>query len=84
MPPLINIEGKDNLKEFKFADLERATSNFDKGLILGEGGFGPVFLGWVDKDTFAPSTQGVGIAVAIKRLESGIQGHVALQVSYGI
>ncbi|KAJ9550890.1 hypothetical protein OSB04_014935 [Centaurea solstitialis] len=75
LPALVDGEGKGSLKEFKFADLERATSNFDKGSILGEGGFGRVFLGWVDKDTFIPSQHGDGIPIAVKRLdENGLQG----------
>ncbi|XP_024960645.1 probable serine/threonine-protein kinase PBL10 [Cynara cardunculus var. scolymus] len=69
-----------NLKEFKFADLKRATSNFSPDLLLGEEGFGGVFLCWVDKNTFAPSKRGVGIVVAVKRLGKGIQGHDAWKI----
>ncbi|KAL8252315.1 hypothetical protein R6Q59_036008 [Mikania micrantha] len=63
------------LKEFRFSDLEKATRSFSPDLILGEGGFGKVFLGWVKENTLAPSKQGVGIAVAVKRLnKESIQG----------
>lgn len=34
--------------------------------------FGEVFLGWVDKNTFAPSTEGDGIAVAVKKYSQGL------------
>lgn len=34
---------------------------------MGREGFGQVFLGWVDKNTFTPSTEGSGIAVAVTR-----------------
>ncbi|KAL8232362.1 hypothetical protein R6Q57_002140 [Mikania cordata] len=56
------------LKEFRFSDLKKATISFSPDLILGEGGFGKVFLGWVKENTLAPSKQGVGMAVAVKRL----------------
>ncbi|KAL7592587.1 hypothetical protein Lser_V15G33722 [Lactuca serriola] len=56
-----------SLKLFKFADLKRATRNFNQDLLLGNGGFGHIFLCWVDKNTFAPSTEGLGIAVVVKR-----------------
>ncbi|XP_024958935.1 probable serine/threonine-protein kinase At1g01540 [Cynara cardunculus var. scolymus] len=49
-----------SLKELKFVDLKNATSNSSPKLRLGEEGLGEVFLGWVDKNTFAPSTHGVG------------------------
>ncbi|KAD4585404.1 hypothetical protein E3N88_23005 [Mikania micrantha] len=58
-----------NMKVFKFSDLKKATRSFSPDLILGEGGFGKVFLGWVDENTLAPSKQGVGMAVAVKRLK---------------
>ncbi|KAJ9550795.1 hypothetical protein OSB04_014840 [Centaurea solstitialis] len=60
-----------SLKVFTFADLERATRNFHLDLLLGEGAFGKVFLGWVNHKTFAPSKRGVGLAVAVKRLKEG-------------
>ncbi|KAD4585297.1 hypothetical protein E3N88_22898 [Mikania micrantha] len=59
------------LKEFRFSDLEKATRSFSPDLILGEGGFGKVFLAWVKEDTLSPSKQGVGMAVAVKRLRQG-------------
>ncbi|KAF5808125.1 putative transferase, protein kinase RLK-Pelle-RLCK-VIIa-2 family [Helianthus annuus] len=65
-----------SLKIFKFVDLEKATRKFSPDLLLGEGGFGQVFLGWVEQNTLAPSKKGVGIAVAVKRLnQEGLQGH---------
>ncbi|KAI3802669.1 hypothetical protein L1987_30810 [Smallanthus sonchifolius] len=54
-------------KEFKFDDLKKATGNFSPDLLLGTGGFGNVFLGWIDRNTLAPSKHGDGIAVAVKR-----------------
>lgn len=54
-----------SLKVVKFADLERATRDFSFCLYMD--GLGKVFLGWLDEDTFVPSTEGVGVAVAVKR-----------------
>ncbi|KAL8252331.1 hypothetical protein R6Q59_036024 [Mikania micrantha] len=65
------------LKEFRFSDLKKATRSFSPDLILGEGGFGKVFLGWVEENTLIPSKQGVGMAVAVKRLSQGSGQRVA-------
>ncbi|KAK6939084.1 Serine-threonine/tyrosine-protein kinase, catalytic domain [Dillenia turbinata] len=56
-----------NLKRFTFAELRSATRNFRSDTVLGEGGFGTVFKGWVDETTLAPSKVGVGMAVAVKK-----------------
>ncbi|GAV83046.1 Pkinase domain-containing protein [Cephalotus follicularis] len=64
-----------NLKEFSFADLRSATKNFKPDTLLGEGGFGKVYRGWVDEKTLAPSKSGCGMIVAIKKLnEESMQG----------
>ncbi|KAI3802658.1 hypothetical protein L1987_30798 [Smallanthus sonchifolius] len=57
-----------SVKEFSFEELKKATRDFSLDLLLGEGGLGQVFIGWVDQDTLAPSKQGDGMAVAVKRL----------------
>lgn len=56
-----------NLKMFTLAELKSATKNFRPDTVLGEGGFGTVFKGWIDDKTFAPSKVGVGIPVAVKK-----------------
>ncbi|CAN0924257.1 Probable serine/threonine-protein kinase PBL10 [Linum grandiflorum] len=56
-----------SLKIFKLADLKSATRNFRPDTVLGEGGFGTVFKGWIDEQTFAPSKAGFGMPVAVKR-----------------
>ncbi|KAM0036421.1 putative transferase, protein kinase RLK-Pelle-RLCK-VIIa-2 family [Helianthus debilis subsp. tardiflorus] len=53
-----------------FADLESATRNFSQDLHLGRGYFGHLFLGWIEKKSFAPSRCGDGIAVVVKRSRS--------------
>ncbi|XP_062143611.1 probable serine/threonine-protein kinase PIX13 [Alnus glutinosa] len=59
-----------NLKEFSFVDLKTATRNFKTDSLLGEGGFGKVFKGWMDEKTLTPSKVGTGMVVAIKKLKS--------------
>ncbi|KAJ4811769.1 Protein kinase superfamily protein [Rhynchospora pubera] len=57
-----------NLRVFSFAELKNATGNFKPDSILGEGGFGRVYKGWVDESTLSPSKAGVGMVVAVKKL----------------
>ncbi|KAK9170589.1 hypothetical protein Syun_002729 [Stephania yunnanensis] len=65
-----------SLKSFSFNDLKNATRNFRTDSLLGEGGFGCVFKGWIDEITFAPTKPGVGTVVAIKKLKiESFQGH---------
>ncbi|XP_073310949.1 probable serine/threonine-protein kinase PBL11 isoform X1 [Primulina huaijiensis] len=65
-----------NLKSFTFNDLKAATRNFRPDSVLGEGGFGSVFKGWIDEQSFAASRAGSGIVIAVKRLnQEGWQGH---------
>ncbi|KAK8550716.1 hypothetical protein V6N13_119223 [Hibiscus sabdariffa] len=65
-----------NLKSFSFSDLKNASKKFHSETLIGEGGFGCVFKGWIDENTFAPTKPGAGIVVAIKRLKAeSFQGH---------
>lgn len=63
------------LKVFTFAELKIATGNFRPDTLLGEGGFGKVFKGWVSEETYAPSKPGIGTPIAVKKLcIEGLQG----------
>ncbi|XP_051121461.1 receptor-like cytoplasmic kinase 176 [Andrographis paniculata] len=65
-----------NLKTFGYNDLKIATRNFRPDSVLGEGGFGCVFKGWIDEQTFKAAKPGTGVVIAAKRLnQDGIQGH---------
>ncbi|CAL0321894.1 unnamed protein product [Lupinus luteus] len=65
-----------NLKSFTLAELKIATKNFRPDSVLGEGGFGSVFKGWIDENSFAPAKPGTGIVIAVKRLnQDSVQGH---------
>jgi hypothetical protein len=70
------ILASPNLKPFSLSDLKAATKNFRPDNLIGEGGFGYVYKGWIDEQTLAPSKPGYGMVVAIKRLKpEGFQGH---------
>ncbi|WZZ73832.1 hypothetical protein YC2023_085202 [Brassica napus] len=70
------ILSSPNLKAFTFHELKSATRNFRPDSLLGEGGFGYVFKGWLDRTTLTASKPGSGIVVAVKKLKTeGFQGH---------
>uniref|UniRef100_A0A2P2J724 Protein kinase APK1Aic-like isoform X2 n=1 Tax=Rhizophora mucronata TaxID=61149 RepID=A0A2P2J724_RHIMU len=80
VPPTPRSEGEilqsSNLKSFTFADLKMATRNFRTDSVLGEGGFGSVFKGWIDRHSFAATKPGTGMVIAVKRLkQESLQGH---------
>ncbi|KAL0723745.1 hypothetical protein Bca4012_038344 [Brassica carinata] len=65
-----------NLKSFTFADLKSATRNFRPDSVLGEGGFGCVFKGWIDEKSLTATKPGTGLVIAVKKLnQDGWQGH---------
>jgi hypothetical protein len=41
-----------NVRSFTFNELRTSTRNFRPDSVLGEGGFGFVFKGWIDDNTF--------------------------------
>lgn len=61
---------KPNLRIFSFAELKNAAKNFKPETLLGEGGFGKVYKGWIDEKVSMSSKSGVKTAVAIKKLNS--------------
>ncbi|XP_073294145.1 serine/threonine-protein kinase PBL34-like isoform X2 [Primulina huaijiensis] len=64
------------LRKFAFNDLKLATRNFRPESLLGEGGFGCVFKGWIEENGTAPVKPGTGLTVAVKTLNhDGLQGH---------
>lgn len=80
VPPILRRDGEilqsSNLRNFSFNELKSATRNFRPDSILGEGGFGAVFKGWIDENTFAPAKPENGMIIAVKRLkQESFQGH---------
>jgi serine/threonine protein kinase len=64
------------LRKFTFIDLKMATRNFRPESLLGEGGFGCVFKGWIEENGTGPVKPGTGLTVAVKTLNhDGLQGH---------
>lgn len=64
------------LHQFSYSDLKASTRNFRSDSLLGEGGFGSVFKGYIDEQTFTPTRPGQGIVIAVKKLNlEGHQGH---------
>ncbi|KAJ1394313.1 Serine-threonine/tyrosine-protein kinase, catalytic domain [Sesbania bispinosa] len=77
-PSRLNVDQpiSNKLKSFSLNDLKEATKNFRQENLIGEGGFGRIFKGWIDENTFAPTKPGSGIVVAIKSLKpESFQGH---------
>lgn len=71
-----------NLKNFSFNELRTATRNFRPDSVVGEGGFGSVFKGWIDEHSLTPTKAGTGLVIAVKRLNrDGVQGHKEWLVS---
>ncbi|PWA38584.1 protein kinase superfamily protein [Artemisia annua] len=54
-----------NLRLFSFAELKTATRNFRSDTVLGEGGFGKVYKGWLEDKSTSRST-----VIAVKKLNS--------------
>ncbi|KAE8661322.1 putative receptor-like protein kinase [Hibiscus syriacus] len=64
------------LRKFSFNELKLATRSFRPESLLGEGGFGCVFKGWINENGTAPVKPGTGLPVAVKTLNhNGLQGH---------
>ncbi|KAH0855412.1 hypothetical protein HID58_008026, partial [Brassica napus] len=74
--PMISEKLKmySHLKQFTFLDLNLVTRNFRPESLLGEGGFGCVFKGWVGENGTAPVKPSTGVTVAVKTLNlDGLQ-----------
>ncbi|KAB2079607.1 hypothetical protein ES319_A05G016000v1 [Gossypium barbadense] len=74
-PTSTKTKSPRQLLQFTFQELKSATGNFRPDSILGEGGFGYVFKGWIEENG-APAKPGSRITVAVKSLKlDGLQGH---------
>ncbi|VAI93964.1 unnamed protein product [Triticum turgidum subsp. durum] len=61
-----------NLRIFTFAELRGACRNFKPETVLGEGGFGKVYKGWIDVN---PAKGSTAMVVAVKKLNpESVQG----------
>ncbi|KAF7819693.1 putative serine/threonine-protein kinase PIX7 isoform X2 [Senna tora] len=70
----VEMQFSSNLRRFSFSELKSVTRNFKADSIIGEGGFGIVFKGWLSQ-VRSSSSSGM-IPVAVKTLnQDGLQGH---------
>ncbi|XP_060195443.1 receptor-like protein kinase FERONIA [Lycium barbarum] len=66
-----------NLRMFSFAELKAATRKFNNDTVLGDGGFGKVYKGWLDERASSKSGRTV---IAVKKLNSeSLQGFEEFQ-----
>ncbi|XP_071723345.1 probable serine/threonine-protein kinase PBL10 [Rutidosis leptorrhynchoides] len=77
---MLQVQGEillsSNIKDFSFAELKMTTRNFRQDSVLGEGGFGSVFKGWIDENTLTAAKSGTGLVIAVKSLDlESFQGH---------
>ncbi|XP_027368881.1 probable serine/threonine-protein kinase PBL3 [Abrus precatorius] len=71
-----DILSSPHLKAFTLNDLMNATKNFRPDNLIGEGGFGYVYKGWIVNHSFGPTVPGSGMIIAVKKLKpEGFQGH---------
>ncbi|KAK6249950.1 hypothetical protein SCA6_003955 [Theobroma cacao] len=71
-----DILSSPHLKAFTFTELKNATRNFRLDNLIGEGGFGYVYKGWMVEQTLVAARPGYGMVVAVKKLKpEGFQGH---------
>lgn len=67
-----------NMRVFSLTELKVATHNFRNDLVLGDGGFGTVYKGWLVDRANAETT-----IIAVKKLGSeSMQGFYEWQVQY--
>jgi len=65
-----------NLRVFNYNLLKSATRNFRPDSLVGEGGFGSVFKGWIDEQGIMAAKPGMGMVIAVKKLnQESLQGH---------
>lgn len=70
-----------NLREYSLAELKAATKNFRAEALLGEGGFGKVYKGWLEEKGLG--RKGNSMVIAVKKLKSdSVQGIEEWQVNY--
>ncbi|XAR51645.1 Non-specific serine/threonine protein kinase [Bertholletia excelsa] len=69
------ISDSPNLRIFAFGELKAATQNFRRDNVLGEGGFGMVYKGWLDECKVMNAEESNRLTVAVKRRNAdGLQG----------
>ena len=57
-----------DVKRFTYDELRYATRDFGDDRFLGEGSYGKVYKGWVDKKTYFPHKHSIGLPIAVNKL----------------
>lgn len=71
--PSGSILAEASLRNFTLGELTAATENFRSDLLVGEGGFGQVFKGFINEDVAFGRKK---TPVAVKKLnQEGVQGY---------
>ncbi|KAL0334494.1 UNVERIFIED_CONTAM: putative serine/threonine-protein kinase PIX13 [Sesamum radiatum] len=70
VPPRRAYVTHPNLRIFSFSELKAATRNFRSDTVLGEGGFGKVYKGWLDDKSSARAAGNGSSVIAVKKLNS--------------
>lgn len=68
------------IKKFSYTDLKFATMNFQN--LIRKSGQVVVTKGWVHKETYAPSTLDVGLAISVSRVGGGTRWDIHLLGKY--
>ncbi|WVZ18461.1 hypothetical protein V8G54_005783 [Vigna mungo] len=63
---IVDISETTTTKIRNFEELKSAIGNFKSDKLIGEGGFGRVYKGWLDENTPTPAKPGFGVEVAIE------------------
>ncbi|KAJ8900122.1 hypothetical protein K2173_024238 [Erythroxylum novogranatense] len=66
--PDVGSVNESKLRVFTYAELKAATFNFRSDMVLGKGGFGSVYKGWLKEKL--PSRGTKKLAIAVKKLDS--------------
>lgn len=64
----------ENFKSFSFEVIKAATRNFRPPVVVGEHVYSSLHKGWIDEN-YAAARPGIGIPVAVKRLNDSLQSH---------
>ncbi|XP_055959897.1 probable serine/threonine-protein kinase PBL10 isoform X2 [Mercurialis annua] len=63
------------LEIFCLDELKKATSNFSQNAVIGKGGFGSVYKGWIEEHSLKAASPETGTAIAVAMLNpNGSQG----------
>ncbi|PWA93403.1 serine/threonine/dual specificity protein kinase, catalytic domain-containing protein [Artemisia annua] len=57
-----------DVKRYTYDELKYATRDFGNDRFLGEGSYGKVYKGWINKKTYFPHKHSIGLPIAVNKL----------------